>query len=103
MTSRASRQLLSALEPIPGLILSTAARAGVLGLGAFIVLFGPVSCLSDEGPQAFTTAGSCYPGDLQDCTCKTSSGVVVSHVESGLRKIANPPMPMISSTMPNRR
>ena len=51
----------------------------VLGLGAFIVLFGPVSCLSDEGPQAFTTAGSCYPGDLQDCTCKrggsTSVGV----------------------------
>lgn len=43
----------------------------VVGLGAFIVLFGPVSCLSDEGPKPFTTAGSCYPGDLQDCTCKT--------------------------------
>ena len=46
----------------------------VLGLGAFIVLFGPVSCLSDVGPESFTTAGSCYPGDLQDCTCETSDG-----------------------------
>jgi hypothetical protein len=42
----------------------------VVGLGAFIVLFGPVSCLSDEGPKPFTTAGSCYPGDLQACACK---------------------------------
>ena len=46
----------------------------VVGLGAFIVLFGPVSCLSDEGPKPFTTAGSCYPGDLQDCTCRSSNG-----------------------------
>jgi hypothetical protein len=54
----------------------------VVGLGAFLVLFGPVSCLSDEGPKPFTTAGSCYPGDLQDCTCESSNGSTSTGVQT---------------------
>jgi hypothetical protein len=41
----------------------------ILGLGALVALLGPVSCLTDEGPGQFSTAGTCYRGDVEGCTC----------------------------------
>lgn len=41
----------------------------ILGLGALVALLGPVSCLKDDGPDKFSTAGTCVRGDVEGCTC----------------------------------
>lgn len=40
-----------------------------LGLLAGVLLFGPVSCLDEVGPDSFTTKNTCVPGESARCDC----------------------------------
>lgn len=50
----------------------------MLGLGALTLLVGPIACLSDDGPEPFTTEGFCIAGDVEGCPCP--SGFVGARV-----------------------
>jgi hypothetical protein len=50
----------------------------ILGLGALVALLGPVSCLKDEDPGPFGTAGTCVHGDIEGCLCNKQGDPGVS-------------------------
>ena len=54
----------------------------ILGLGALLALLQPVSCLSDDGPNRFTTTDQCAAGDVEGCDCVSKKNVVTG---TGLR------------------
>lgn len=35
-----------------------------------VFLMWPLGCVKEEDPRPFSTADSCYPGDIEDCFCE---------------------------------
>ena len=47
----------------------------IFGLAALAAVMGPISCLSDEGPEPFTTANTCFRGQTKACDCDEGDGI----------------------------
>lgn len=41
-----------------------------MGVTALVTLLWPMACIKEEDPRPFSTADSCYPGDVEDCVCE---------------------------------
>ncbi len=47
-----------------------------------VILAVAAACADDEGPGSFTTAGTCYAGDVETCTCTTAGHVGAAGVHT---------------------